>query len=111
MEVTGMKQLRYAPRAHFCGNVRWLCAYCGTINRTHLDYSSWKFECRGKNCSKRFHIGLIFYVHTRQSAGCLIPYDYIIPDRPDLWDSFPVVKLREWGRFPPAHDLVEVESS
>ena len=111
-----MKPLKYAPRAQFCGNVKWLCGYCGTINKHHLDYTSWKFECRGKNCSKRYHIGLTFIVHSRQSAGCLIPKDYIVPDGPDLLDSFPVVKLREWRRvplahspFPPAHELVEEE--
>ncbi len=72
-----------------------------------MDYTSWQFECREEDCSKRYHMGLTFFVHTRQSAGCLVPNDYIIPGSPVLLDPFPVVKLREWRRFPPAHELLE----
>ncbi len=48
-----MEQLSYAPRARFCGNVEWLCPNCGTLNKNRLDYTSWQFESKGKNCSKR----------------------------------------------------------
>ena len=105
-----MEQLRYAPRARFCGNVEWLCAYCGTINRNRLDYTSWQFECRGKNCSKRFHIRLTFLAHTRQNAGRPTgpPRDYVIPQPvEDHCDPFPVVTLKEWQRRQPTHRLVD----
>lgn len=104
-----MEQLKYAPRARFCGNVEWLCAYCGMINKHRLDYSSWQFECKGKNCSKRYHVGLTFLVHTRQSAGRPTgpPPDYVIPQPVETHcDPFPVVKLREWQRHQPTHELI-----
>jgi len=81
-----MKQLRYAPRARFCGNVEWLCPYCATLNRHRLFYSSRQFECRGRNCSRRFHLGL--WAHTRQGSGGRLTFS----------DPFPAVEVREMAR-------------
>ncbi len=51
-----MEQLRYAPRARFCGNVEWLCAFCGTINKNRLDYTSWSetAECKAFSSASFF---------------------------------------------------------
>jgi hypothetical protein len=108
-----MEQLRYEPRARFCGNVEWLCPYCGTMNKNRLDYTSWKFECRGKNCSRRFHLGLVFHAHTRQNMGRPTgsPCDYAIPQPVESrCDPFPVVELKEWQRRRPTHSLVDDET-
>jgi hypothetical protein len=83
-----MKQLKYDARARFCGNVEWLCSCCGTFNKHRLDYTSRQFECRGRNCSRRFHVGLKLWLHTRQGSG----------GRPRVYDVFPVVEVSEWHR-------------
>jgi hypothetical protein len=82
-----MKPLRYIPRARFCGNVEWLCPCCATLNKHRLFYSSRQFECKGRNCSRRFHVGLTLWVHTRRGSGGRI-----------VCDPFPVVQLGEWNR-------------
>jgi hypothetical protein len=99
-----MKQLRYEPRARFCGNVEWTCAFCGKLNKNRLAYPSWQFECKGRNCSRRFLMGLTFYVRTREGSGgrLLCPADYI----PLPGDCFPIVRLREWRRGAPAHEII-----
>jgi hypothetical protein len=110
-----MKRPRYRPLARFCGNVEWLCAYCGTINKNRLSYGDWKIECVGKNCSKRFTLGLNFYVHTRQSSGGrppLPPNDYSIPQLVEnYYAPFPIASLETWQRGSEfAHRLVGEEN-
>lgn len=88
LQVERMKPPTYQPRARFCGNVEWLCPSCGTLNKNRLDYTSRQFECKGRNCSKRFHVGLKLWLHTRLgSAG-----------RRVICDPFPVVEMNEWRR-------------
>lgn len=84
-----MQQLKYIARARFCGNVEWLCPNCGTLNKHRLGYTGGQpFECRGRNCSRRYHAGLKLWLHTRQgSAGF-----------PMLGEAFPVVDVAEWWR-------------
>jgi len=84
-----MKRLGYNPRARFCGNVEWLCPFCGTINKHRLAYTGRRqFECRGHNCSRRFHVGLKLWVHTRKGSG----------GRATPCDAFPIVGMGEWQR-------------
>jgi hypothetical protein len=85
-----MQQLTYRPRARFCGNVEWLCAFCGTLNKSRLAYTSRQFECKGRNCSRRFHAGLKLWVHTREGSG----------GRPIVGEGFPLVEMSEWHRRP-----------
>ena len=99
-----MKQLSYAPRARFCGNVEWLCPNCGTLNKHRLGYTGGQpFEYRGRNCSRRFLMGLTFYVTSREGSGgwLLPPLDYF----PLPGECFPVVRLREWRRGAAAHEV------
>jgi hypothetical protein len=83
-----MEQLSYSPRARFCGNAEWLCPLCGTLNKSRLDYTSRQFECKGRNCSKRFHVGLKLWLHTRKGSG----------GRPIPPEAFPMVEVTEWRR-------------
>lgn len=83
-----MQQLTYRPRARFCGNVEWLCPCCGTLNKHRLSYSSRRFECRGRNCSRRYHVGLKLLLHTRRGSG----------GRAKVRDPFPIVSMEEWHR-------------
>ena len=109
LHTTDMKQPKYRPLARFCGNVEWVCPYCGANNKSRLEYSGWKFECKGKYCSKRYHLGLMLFVHTRQNSGGRPPgrpFDYVIPRRTDLLDPFPPCELEKWQRSKPSHRLV-----
>jgi len=99
LQVKAMKELTYQPRARFCGNVEWLCPNCGKLNKHRLDYTSYppQFECRGRNCSKRFHVRLKLWLHTRQGSG----------GRSMLWDPFPIVEIEEWQPRTAAQAVVE----
>jgi len=108
LQVPCMETPTFKPRARFCGNVEWLCAYCGTINKHRLAYSLSLVECRGRNCSHRYDIGLIFHVRTRQSSGgkqSVVIQNYIVPS-PD--EAFPVVQLEEARRDGEVHRIVEL---
>jgi hypothetical protein len=99
LHLVDMKTPKYLPRGRFCGNIEWLCAYCGKINKNRLYYGDWKIECVGKNCSKRFTIGLSFYAHTRQSSGGRgpwPPHDYSLPELVEYCDSFPIALVENW---------------
>lgn len=88
-----MEQLSYAARARFCGNVEWLCPSCGTLNKSRLDYTGRQFECKGRNCSRRYHVGLKLWMHSRGGSG-----GRSTPAEAFPVEVFPIVEVAEWHR-------------
>lgn len=55
------QQPPYTLRARFCGMLDWLCPWCGYINRSKLDRTSWRVRCKAKPCRRWFGVGALFH--------------------------------------------------
>lgn len=85
-ERNAIEKPPYELRARFCGVLDWLCPWCGHLNRSRVERTSWKIQCTGKSCRRQFGTGLILHsLGTLQHAG-----RPILPP-PDI--TFPVAEL------------------
>ena len=79
----------YELRARFCGVLDWLCPWCGHLNRSRLNRTSWQVQCKAGPCRRSFAVGMIFHsMAGLQRSG----HRYLPP--PDV--TFPLAKLDLW---------------
>ncbi len=73
---------RYELRARFCGVLDWLCPWCGYLNRSRVDRTQWRVQCKGKPCRRWFAVGMVLHsLGSLQHTGrpCVPPSDVTFP--------------------------------
>ena len=92
-------QPNYQLRARFCGVMDWLCPWCGHMNRSRINRTAWRLQCKAKPCRRQFAIGAIFHsMAGLQRSG----RPYLPP--PDV--TFPLAELDSWQPGGPVNRLV-----
>ena len=92
MEVTAP----YEFRARICGVLDWLCGFCGQLNRQRLARTTWRVQCAGKECRRRFAVGALFHTLPRAGRPPIPP--------PDI--AFPIAEVDGWEQRGTVNRLV-----
>src|SRR5262245_43259125 len=90
---------QFQLRARFCGVLDWICVWCGHLNRSRIDKTTWRIQCKAKDCRRLFTVGALLQSMgpLRQSGRRCIP-------PPDV--TFPPAELDFWRSGEPVNRLI-----
>ena len=89
---------KFYPRGQINGVMRWVCLYCGGINKDDVRPGTVYVTC--SRCQHHIWPGIVFHVPI--SANTKIPRDKAIPSWADDEYPFDTISDRVWEAIPPA---------
>jgi hypothetical protein len=94
----------FVLRARFCGVLDFTCPFCASICRAvRVTRKTFKVQCTGKDCRRRYGLGLVLHILPRAgNGGSIPPDDYLIPSPAD---PMPVGELNAWRRGDAMHRM------
>jgi len=69
---------RYELRMRVVGTLHWLCPACGNLNRTRLWPVTWRLQCRGSSCRRKFLFGYRL-LQLKKGVRAIRPLDVSFP--------------------------------
>jgi len=87
-------------RARFHGILDWTCPWCANLNRSRVNRTAWRIQCKGKDCRRRFTFGVLLQSLAKvQYAGR--------PQLPPPDVAFPAATLNYWTSGANVNRLVQ----